>query len=264
MIPINVDKNASKADFREMPVNTLLVTKTFYTFQGEGPFAGFPAVFIRLAGCNIGAKVDCPWCDTRFNLSEGRVTDFEELAQVLDKHPLAKVVVITGGEPLLQHNSFCCFMDYFRNSRPYRVLQWQMETNGLLLRQQCFQSKSGGQIHYVVSPKIPANSGAYKSIPKEWSETGTVSLKYVVTADESSPYHHLPPDLKPVAGYAGLPVYVSGMCVYRKAPTGVASIWNTDEVDQQATAANYAHAARLALQHGFHVSYQTHLFGEQE
>ena len=39
---------------------TLEVHSIFKTIQGEGPFCGTPAVFIRLAGCNL----QCPWCDT--------------------------------------------------------------------------------------------------------------------------------------------------------------------------------------------------------
>lgn len=37
---------------------TLDLHSIFYTIQGEGPFCGMPAVFIRLAGCNL----QCPWC----------------------------------------------------------------------------------------------------------------------------------------------------------------------------------------------------------
>lgn len=45
------------------PDNQLAVAKIFTTIQGEMPFAGFPAVFLRLAGCNRGAKNDaCYFC----------------------------------------------------------------------------------------------------------------------------------------------------------------------------------------------------------
>ena len=40
----------------------LAVHSIFYTIQGEGPFAGETAVFVRLAGCNL----QCPLCDTDY------------------------------------------------------------------------------------------------------------------------------------------------------------------------------------------------------
>ena len=41
------------------------VHSIFPTIQGEGPFVGQPAIFIRLAGCNL----QCPACDTDYTLS---------------------------------------------------------------------------------------------------------------------------------------------------------------------------------------------------
>ena len=37
------------------------VMELFYTLQGEGCFTGHAAIFIRLAGCNVG----CHWCDVK-------------------------------------------------------------------------------------------------------------------------------------------------------------------------------------------------------
>src|SRR5262249_11150304 len=40
----------------------LRVSEIFESFQGEGASAGLPAVFVRLANCNLR----CTWCDTRY------------------------------------------------------------------------------------------------------------------------------------------------------------------------------------------------------
>ena len=74
----------------------------FYTLQGEGYWAGTPAYFIRLAGCNVG----CHWCDVKESWNENEHPSFsvEEILDFIVLTPAQKVV-ITGGEPL-QHNLF--------------------------------------------------------------------------------------------------------------------------------------------------------------
>ncbi len=80
----------------------LRVKEIFPTIQGEGPFAGIPAVFIRLAGCNL----KCWFCDTDFSGGDLRaltsiITEVNEMrsrVRVGDR-PLC---VLTGGEPLMQ------------------------------------------------------------------------------------------------------------------------------------------------------------------
>ena len=79
--------------------NTLDVQSIFYTVQGEGPFTGNPAIFIRLAGCNL----QCPGCDTDYTSQRSfmSVDSIVEKAASLVKG-FRPLVVITGGEPLRQ------------------------------------------------------------------------------------------------------------------------------------------------------------------
>lgn len=72
------------------------VNEIFYSLQGEGSYAGTPAVFVRLSGCNL----KCPFCDTRHE-SYREYTDREILQEILKYSP-CRFVVITGGEPCLQ------------------------------------------------------------------------------------------------------------------------------------------------------------------
>jgi len=97
---------------------TYSVKELFYTLQGEGAQAGRAAVFCRFAGCNLwsGREADraqavCSFCDTDFVGTDGpgggKFSGAEELAAAVDAQwPRGrggrKLVVCTGGEPLLQ------------------------------------------------------------------------------------------------------------------------------------------------------------------
>ena len=72
----------------------------FYTLQGEGFYQGQAAYFIRLGGCDVG----CVWCDVKesWNAEKHPLLKIEDLILNI-KSTAAKIVVITGGEPLL-HN----------------------------------------------------------------------------------------------------------------------------------------------------------------
>ncbi|HZZ31331.1 MAG TPA: 7-carboxy-7-deazaguanine synthase [Phenylobacterium sp.] len=93
------------------------VKEIFLTLQGEGGQAGRPAVFCRFAGCNLwsGREQDresavCSFCDTDFvgmdGPGGGRFADAEALAAAVEAAweggADSRLVVLTGGEPLLQ------------------------------------------------------------------------------------------------------------------------------------------------------------------
>jgi organic radical activating enzyme len=75
------------------------------TFQGEGPSCGHPALFIRLSRCNL----TCAKCDTKFTWNwdqfdprkEATKRQVEDLVAWAASSPV-ELVVVTGGEPLLQ------------------------------------------------------------------------------------------------------------------------------------------------------------------
>jgi 7-carboxy-7-deazaguanine synthase len=93
------------------------VKEIFLTLQGEGGQAGRPAVFCRFSGCNLwsGREQDragavCAFCDTDFvgmdGPGGGRFADAEALAAAVEAAWTGgadnRLVVLTGGEPLLQ------------------------------------------------------------------------------------------------------------------------------------------------------------------
>jgi len=80
--------------------SSLPVMEHFYTLQGEGFHQGKAAYFIRLGGCDVG----CVWCDVKdsWDVNKHPRLEVRSLRSEVEKTP-AKIVVITGGEPLM-HN----------------------------------------------------------------------------------------------------------------------------------------------------------------
>lgn len=80
-------------------MNRLKVCEIFQSINGEGTRAGQPAVFVRLAGCNL----NCSYCDTKW--ANGPDAPCEEMtAREIHEKVSAygiRCVTLTGGEPLL-------------------------------------------------------------------------------------------------------------------------------------------------------------------
>ncbi|MBG0825706.1 7-carboxy-7-deazaguanine synthase QueE [Planomonospora sp. ID91781] len=112
---------------------TLLVAERFGpTLQGEGPSSGVPAVFVRLSRCNLS----CGFCDTPFTWDTSRfdlraetmrMTVDDVTAWALDSG--VGLVVITGGEPLLQQEELVPLVGTLTGAGR-RV---EIETNGTVL-----------------------------------------------------------------------------------------------------------------------------------
>jgi 7-carboxy-7-deazaguanine synthase len=124
--------------------DTLLVDEMFYSIQTEGVFAGRPAFFVRLHGCNLR----CAFCDT--------MQDKEKAVKMTPKEITKKakeigrgdgLVVLTGGEPLLQNVK--PLIDRFIK-KGYYV---QLETNGTVCQDDL---PFGKGLYAVVSPKVKA------------------------------------------------------------------------------------------------------------
>jgi 7-carboxy-7-deazaguanine synthase (Cx14CxxC type) len=134
------------------------VKEIFLTLQGEGAQAGRAAVFCRFAGCNLwsGREADrasavCRFCDTDFvgldGTGGGRFADADALAAAIAAEwadgAANRLVVLTGGEPLLQVDAalIACL-----HARGFSIA---VETNGT-------QPAPAGLDWICVSPKAGA------------------------------------------------------------------------------------------------------------
>ena len=126
----------------------------FYSVQGEGVHIGRPAVFLRLALCNLS----CNWCDTKYTWDWDKydptqqITDMthEEIRTEILKHN-CQYLVITGGEPMLQQSQLVPLVQDLKNAG----LFLEIETNGTILPDQKLVHFID---HWSVSPKL-TNSG---------------------------------------------------------------------------------------------------------
>ncbi len=275
--------------FRDAEPETLLVTSRFYTLQGEGPYRGVPAYFIRLSKCNLA----CSFCDTYFD--SGDVVEFNDLFVAIERDiqefyhnrdmtvprwalpgPDRRIVlVMTGGEPTLQKN-----LNPFLERANYLFKWTQIESNGTL------GCELPEKTTMVVSPKCleKGNVAVRYLTPKPAMLERANCLKFVLCApelDQFSPYSSVPDWAHEWAAKTGKPVFVSPMNIYKQEPAKakelraqkddisiqerstvdeVISFWEPDLLDLEKNQRNHEYTAEYAMKHGFILNLQIHLF----
>lgn len=148
----------------------LRVKEIFYSIQGEGPYAGMPAVFVRFAGCNLR----CYFCDTDFESNPVTLSP-TDIWQQIQWHQPAGLVVLTGGEPMLQNIAPLCAQLI---AAGYKV---QIETAGTIWVDDLPEA-----VEIVCSPKTPDVHPTIAERCRHW--------KYLARAGE-------------LCGFDGLPKY---------------------------------------------------------
>ena len=79
------------------------IIELFNSIEGESITAGEPTIFVRLSGCNLRCMFANSICDTAyssFKSDKGKYC-YQDVINLLEKHPLTPSVQITGGEPFL-------------------------------------------------------------------------------------------------------------------------------------------------------------------
>ena len=137
------------------------ICEIFTSIQGESSYAGMPCTFIRLTGCNLR----CLYCDTAYAYEEGmELTE----AEIINEVELIGVhlVTITGGEPLLQEETFRLTERLI--SEGYKVL---IETNGTMSIKDI-----DSRAVIVLDIKTPGSG--------MWEEMDLSNLDYIKPTDE--------------------------------------------------------------------------------
>lgn len=151
---------------------TLLVSEIHQCWQGEGPSAGRRATMVRLHGCNLA----CSWCDTPWTWDPERPDPLRpgfdmSVDEVLRRIGDAKLVIVSGGEPLLQTDAL--------GDLVMRACPIEVETNGTRP-----PPRWAEWVDWNVSPKL-ANAGRASHLHKGWRDVPTARFKFVCrTADD--------------------------------------------------------------------------------
>jgi 7-carboxy-7-deazaguanine synthase len=159
------------------------VSEIFESLQGEGPTAGEPALFLRLATCNL----HCAYCDTKYTWDFNNYSYREEvrsmsLGQVADRlaEGTARRLVVTGGEPMLQQAALDALLRELGATWTVEV-----ETNGTLAASSALARRVD---QWNVSPKLSSsgNREGLRLRPKilaGYRDTGRAHLKLVVATE---------------------------------------------------------------------------------
>lgn len=212
----------------------------FYTIQGEGLYAGHPAVFIRLAGCNL----QCPACDTEYTEGRRKLNVEAICAEAVNKCNSNSsfdrpIVVITGGEPFRQNITLLV------KTLIELGFEVQIETNGTayvpdfpyhLVTIMC--SPKNGSVH----PKLRPHVDAYKYVLSHDAVCGIDGLPTSVLATDSGGKV-----ARPQGGFDGK-IFVQPM----------------DAKDKQANAKNLDAAIRSAMKHNYVFCLQVHKYIDME
>jgi 7-carboxy-7-deazaguanine synthase len=214
----------------------LQVHSIFATLQGEGPFCGTPAVFIRLAGCNL----QCPGCDTDYTSVRLPYTINELVYAVQLTRSTAEpgLVVITGGEPFRQ--PIGRLIAALLESKFYV----QIETNGTLpVARDIEYSQRTDHRHGAYIVCSPKTGNVHPSI-----RANACAVKYVMHAnsvdqDDGLPLRALDHTAHPkLARIHGVPIYLQPM----------------DSQDQVINNLNRAVCVASCLKHGYILQLQVH------
>ncbi len=145
---------------------TLRITEIFHSIQGESTWVGAPCTFVRLTGCPLR----CVWCDTAYAFQGGERMTLDEVMARVAVFP-ARVVEITGGEPLSQPASYELAGRLL--AAGYTVL---VETSGAI-----DVAPLDERVHKIMDLKCPGSGESHRN---RWENlghlTGRDEIKFVV------------------------------------------------------------------------------------
>lgn len=174
-------QNESEPYLKDHDGLMLDVKEIFSTIQGEGPYAGRRATFVRLGGCHL----KCYFCDTDFS-SGRKVTPLAAIVSRVRQFA-NELVVLTGGEPMRQNLVPLIAWLTSGDDENVQHTHVQIETAGNFWQQYGEQFEgliADGVCSVVVSPKTAMVHRKVSELADAW--------KYIIGADDDLDADGLP------------------------------------------------------------------------
>ena len=140
----------------------LPVYEIFRSIEGETTAAGFTAVFIRTAGCNL----NCLYCDTPNAREGGTELSIPVILKKVERLMPAHHITVTGGEPVI-HGAVYPLLERLADAG-YLT---RLETNGSIPL-----NRVNRKIQKIIDIKTPSSGEQDSFIPE--------NLEFINTGDE--------------------------------------------------------------------------------
>ena len=124
------------------------IVETFESIQGESSFVGRPCLFVRAHGCNLS----CKWpCDTLYAKEKDNFVEVssKDIIELCKRSP-ARVVQLTGGEPLLQSDEVVAISQQVKEFKTVLI-----ETNGTVSIEPF--KRAPKNVHVIMDIKTPSS-----------------------------------------------------------------------------------------------------------
>ena len=245
------------------------VTEIFPTICGEGSLTGRPAIFVRLAGCNL----QCPLCDTEYptnrTMTAGEI--IEEIWSIQQSYANGGPshihrVVVTGGEPFRQN-----LVPLFNKLNEMQsILTMSIESNGTYIKKLLeFYRNTFGCRLYVNITVSPKSKIELLHLAKAMSEDYSThvnpieELKLVVgAAPGTNPSSILDKDCRYLGDKNWLTKLPEGeeQIIWKCLKRNPGMVWLQPLMEQDGfvSPATWEFLKQLSLQHGYKISFQGH------
>lgn len=159
----------------------LPMVEIYETIEGEGTFAGYPTVFVRIFGCNLR----CTWCDTPYSYAPAKAEQMMSISEIVARAESfnARRLCLTGGEPLLYAETSLTLLQALADSSKF--VDIHVETNGAIEIQPFIKGVLSPHVRYIMDYKLKGSEENSRMLDSNIRQLREIDeLKFVIANEE--------------------------------------------------------------------------------